>query len=299
MARPKRGFNRPETPTTSTNFERGSVPTTTFVKDEIVPAKMEEIPFSDVVVEPEAIVPDSEVTPEMKQEEPINTPETAVPVAEVVVPQKKSFKERMESCSAHFGQKYFDEMVKSGCDYKAFGDWQKGYCGLLDRVFKLRDKEVLDVGSSYGALGNGFKQLGAKKVNCVDISKQVISAKLFDTLNYVLAPVQMMKAIASASQDFIHASYLMNSVDSDDLDMTFSELKRVIAPNGKLFIIMNFGRDNVVGDFDVRHSKETIVKAAEKAGFKEVSNIVNQLRSVDDGRYEFISNYNWGIVCFE
>jgi ubiquinone/menaquinone biosynthesis C-methylase UbiE len=314
MARPKRGFNRPETPTTSTNFDRGSVPTTTFVKDEIVPAKMEEIPFSDVVVEPEAIVPDSEVTPEMKQEEPINTPETAVPVVSFTVETKevtvdspvlkadvpaKSFKERMEECSAFFGHEYFDNVAKSGCDYKAFGDWQKGYCGLLDRVFGIRGKEVLDVGAAYGSLGNGFKQLGAKKVNVVDISKHAISAKVFDGLNYVLAPAQMMKAIASASQDLIHASYLMNSVDSEDLEMTFNEFKRVLAPSGKLFIIMNFGRDNKVSIFDTRHSKEAIVAAATKAGFKEVSNIVNQLRSVDDGRYEFISNYNWGIVCFE
>jgi predicted RNA methylase len=212
---------------------------------------------------------------------------------------KKSFRERMEECSTHFGQNYFDEMVKKGCDYKAFGDWQKGYCGLLDRVFGIRGKEVLDVGSAYGALGNGFKQLGAKEVTCVDISKQAIATKRFDGLVYVLAPVQLMKAVQSGSQDLIHASYLMNSVDAEDLDITFFELKRVLAAKGKVFIIMNFGKDQKVSDFDTRHSKETIVKAANKAGFKEVTEIVNQLRSVDDGRYEFISNYNWGIVCFE
>lgn len=285
MARPKRNFNKPEAHTLNTSVNVNPV------------APIEPVAtFTDTVVEPEAIVPDSEVTEEMKQEEPINTPETAVPVQNVPV---KSFKERMEECSAFFGHEYFDKVAKSGCDYKAFGDWQKGYCGLLDRVFGIRGKEVLDVGAAYGALGNGFKQLGAKKVNIVDISKHAISAKVFDGLNYVLAPIQMMKAVPSASQDLIHASYVMNSVDSEDLEMTFNELKRVLAPAGKLFIIMNFGRDSKVGDFDTRHSKESIVAAATKAGFKEVSEIVNQLRKVDDARYEFISNYNWGIVCFE
>ena len=296
MARPKKNFNRDVKPAIST------IPTI---------ETSAEIPFSDevtgnsghddvtgVTIEPEAIIPEAEVSAEMKQEEPINKPETAVPVVSTEVP-KKSFKERMEECSIHFGQKYFDEMVKKGCDYKAFGDWQKGYCGLLDRVFGVRGKEVLDVGSAYGALGNGFKQLGAKKVTCVDISKQVISAKPFDGLTYVLAPVQLMKAVEAGSQDLIHASYLMNSVDAEDLDITFFELKRVLAAKGKVFIIMNFGKDQKLSDFDTRHSKETIVKAATKAGFKEVTEIVNQLRSVDDGRYEFISNYNWGIVCFE
>lgn len=303
MARPKRNFNKSEAPALNTSVNVNPV------------APIEPVAtFTDTVVEPEAIVPDSEVTEEMKQEEPINTPETAVPVVsfsvekqEVVAePTKlkvdiptKSFKERMEECSAFFGHEYFDKVAKSGCDYKAFGDWQKGYCGLLDRVFGIRGKEVLDVGAAYGALGNGFKQLGAKKVNIVDISKHAISAKVFDGLNYVLAPIQMMKAVPSASQDLIHASYVMNSVDSEDLEMTFNELKRVLAPAGKLFIIMNFGRDNKVGDFDTRHSKESIVAAATKAGFKEVAEIVNQLRKVDDARYEFISNYNWGIVCFE
>ena len=285
MARPKRNFNKSETPVVNT-----SAPAAPVVPIESVAT------FTDTVVEPEAIVHDSEVTEEMKQEEPINNPETAVPVQNVPV---KSFKERMEECSAFFGHEYFDKVAKSGCDYKAFGDWQKGYCGLLDRVFGIRGKEVLDVGAAYGALGNGFKQLGAKKVNVVDISKHAISAKVFDGLNYVLAPIQMMKAVPSASQDLIHASYVMNSVDSEDLEMTFNELKRVLAPAGKLFIIMNFGRDNKVGDFDTRHSKESIVAAATKAGFKEVAEIVNQLRKVDDARYEFISNYNWGIVCFE
>ena len=299
MARPKRNFTKSEKSTIDT-----SAPV-----NPIVPVSM-----TDTVVESEAIVPDSEVTEEMKREEPVNTPETAVPVVsfsvekqEVVAePTKlkavvpvKSFKERMEECSAHFGHEYFDKVAKSGCDYKSFGDWQKGYCGLLDRVFGIRDKEVLDAGAAYGSIGNGFKQLGAKKVNVVDISKHAIAAKVFDGLNYVLAPVQMMKAIPSASQDLIHASYVMNGVDVEDLEMTFVEFKRVLASSGKLFIIMNFGNNNKVSDFDTRHSKEAIVAAATKAGFKEVPEIVNQLRKVDDARYEFISNYNWGIVCFE
>ena len=290
MARPKRNFTRPETPEISTSLPDVTVK----VADEIIPSVKEEtIPFADedIIVEKEAIIPEADVTPEMKQEEPINTPKTALPVV--------SFKERMEACSVFFGQNYFDEMVKKGCDYKAFGDWQKAYCGLLDRVFGIRNKEVLDVGSAYGALGHGFKQLGAKQVTCVDISKHVISAKVFDTLNYVFAPAQMMKAVNSASQDLIHASYLLNSIDQTDLDATFAEFKRVLAEKGKLFIIMNFGKDTVGNCYDNRHSKETIVKAAEKAGLKEVVDIAKRLRSVDDTRYEFISNYNWGIVCFE
>ena len=145
-----------------------------------------------------------------------------------------------------------------------------------------------------------LNSLVPRKLNVADISKHAISAKVFDSLNFRYFPfIQMMKAVPSASQDLIHASYVMNSVDSEDLEMTFNELKRVLAPAGKLFIIMNFGRDNKVGDFDTRHSKESIVAAATKAGFKEVAEIVNQLRKVDDARYEFISNYNWGIVCFE
>ncbi|PKP53824.1 MAG: hypothetical protein CVT92_02510 [Bacteroidetes bacterium HGW-Bacteroidetes-1] len=299
MARPRKNFNRDVKPSVSTSSDvRTTAPTDVVGNNGVEDTGVDGVNMENIVVEPEAIIPDSEVTPEMKHEEPINKPETAVPVVSTEVP-KKSFKERMEECSIHFGQKYFDEMVKKGCDYKAFGDWQKGYCGLLDRVFGVRGKEVLDVGSAYGALGNGFKQLGAKKVTCVDISKQVIAAKQFDGLTYVLAPVQLMKAVETGSQDLIHASYLMNSVDAEDLDITFFEMKRVLAAKGKVFIIMNFGKDQKLSDFDTRHSKETIVKAATKAGFKEVTEIVNQLRSVDDGRYEFISNYNWGIVCFE
>lgn len=299
MARPRKNFNRDVKPSVATSSDvRSTVSTDVVGNNGVEDTGVDGVNMENIVVEPEAIIPDSEVTPEMKHEEPINKPETAVPVVSTEVP-KKSFKERMEECSIHFGQKYFDEMVKKGCDYKAFGDWQKGYCGLLDRVFGVRGKEVLDVGSAYGALGNGFKQLGAKKVTCVDISKQVIAAKQFDGLTYVLAPVQLMKAVETGSQDLIHASYLMNSVDAEDLDITFFEMKRVLAAKGKVFIIMNFGKDQKLSDFDTRHSKETIVKAATKAGFKEVTEIVNQLRSVDDGRYEFISNYNWGIVCFE
>jgi len=264
------------------------------------------VDVDDIVVEQSAIIPDNEVTEEMKATEPLNTPETSVPVVEPVVEAvkeavvpEKSFKDRMLECANFFSQKYFEEMVKKGCDYKSFGDWQKGYCGLLDRVFHVSGKNVLDVGSAYGALGNGFKQIGAKQVTCVDIAKHVIGAKAFDGLVYVLAPAQMMKAVESATQDFIHASYLMNSIEECDLDATFAEFKRVLKDSGKVFIIMNFGKNQKAGEHDFRHDKETIVKAAEKAGLKEVTNVMNQLRSVDDARYEFISNYNWGIVCFE
>lgn len=307
MARPRKNFNKTEKPSVDT--QRGTEHSEPFVKDETIPITSEDVVgntgvddtgLNDVdvagsVIEPESIVPDSEVTEEMKQEEPINTPEKAVPVVE----HGKTFDERIGKCSLFFNKEYFDRVAKSGCDYKAFGDWQKGYCGLLDRVFGVRGKEVLDVGSAYGAIGNGFKQLGAKKVTCVDISKTVIDAKTFDGVEYVLAPIQKMKEVANASKDLIHASYIMNSVDVDQLEMAFVEMKRVLAPKGKIFIIMNFGRDNKIGDFDTRHSKETILKAAMSVGLKEVTDIVNQLRKVDDARYEFISNYNWGIVCFE
>lgn len=261
------------------------------VEDNFTATEEFKLELEDVVIEKEAIIPESELTEEMKQEEPINTKETAVPISNITLDTELIF----DNYQKQFNKEYFNHLKSSGCDYKSYGRWQLAYATMITKAFQLKNKMLLDVGSAYGAITYGFKMCGVM-ATALDVA-QCLTGLTFRGVRFINECAQNMKSVENKSMDFIHASYVLNSVNRKELGLVFSEFKRVLKPNGKILIICNEGDDSERNN-NYSHSNHTLIETAKSLGFKLVD-CKDQLSLCDDPEHKFIQKYNWNILCFE
>ena len=178
------------------------------------------------------------------------------------VKPKETVKDRILKNMKAFDENYFKSAT---CNYKSFGDWQKLYATMMDRLFAIKDSNILDIGGAYGSLGHAMANVGAD-VTVLDISKHVINEKMFKNVKYVLAPIQTMKAIKDKTIGFVHISHVLNYVDNKDIEMSLKEIKRVMKDDGKCFIIMDIAKK---GNFE--YSEKDMLKHIENAGLVDIT----------------------------
>lgn len=262
-----------------------------------------ELDMEDCVVEEEAIVPDEEVTEEMKEEEPVNKPESAIEVRGSILsetfqmPNIVPVKNDFDDYQKIFNEDYFNSLKEKGCDYQAYGKWQHAYASMFTRTFGLRNKTLLDVGAAYGAITFGFKMNDVMAI-AVDVAK-CLNGKTFRGIRFINESAHHMKSVDNKTIDFVHGSYVLNHLSPELLKTTFVEFKRVLKDGGKVLVIFNAGDDSANADMAYfKHSNETVIKAAADAGLKVVD-YTEQLRHCDDPEHRFIQSYNWNILCFE
>lgn len=236
---------------------------------------------SDVVIEQEAIVPEVEITEEMKQEEPINTPETAVDVVEEAPERdKEATIRRIKDNALRFGKEYFEKSKASGCDYSHSGEWQKQYAEMIHRLVNLKDRNVLDVGGAFGALSYAFSKHGTKKVVCTDISKHAIDSKMFPGVEYLVLPIQHMKSIGDGAYDFIHISHVMEHVDSVDHERCVKEIARILSSKGVCMILGNYKETETLKEYFQKYMECEFVEVSE----------------AQDKPFGFFKNYKWNYL---
>jgi len=236
-----------------------------------------ELDMEDCVVE-EAIVPEEEQTEEIKEEEPVNTQESAVEVESIAIDEDKPAIDEslFEMYQKHFNEDYFNSLKEKGCDYQAYGKWQQAYASMFTRTFGLRNKTLLDVGAAYGAIAFGFKMNGVMAV-AVDVAK-CLSGKTFRGVRFINESAHNMKSVDNKTIDFVHGSYVLNHLSPELLKPAFVEFKRVLKDGGKVLVIFNAGDDSANADMAYfKHSNETVIKAAADAGLK-VADYSEQLK---------------------
>ena len=223
-----------------------------------------------------------------KVKEPVELVEPVVdevkePVEPVKPVKKESLKDRILKNQSKFGKEYFEN---SSCNYKVSGRWQKKYAKMLEALFGIKGKSILDIGGAYGAIGHAFAQIGSK-VTVLDISKHAISEKLFKDVKYVLAPVQAMKSIEDNSIDIVHASYVLEHVDSQDLERSLKEIKRVMKTDGICFIITDCKQKG----FD----EKTFFKVFKLLNLKNViDDYTDKIKKLPKD-INFFKQYNWDV----
>jgi ubiquinone/menaquinone biosynthesis C-methylase UbiE len=136
---------------------------------------------------------------------------------------------------------------------------------ILRKYLKAGDK-VLDLGCGPGFFTIGIAQLVGESglVYAADIQEGMLDKVREKIISYHLRNIQVHKCEESTinlndTVDFILAFYMVHELP--DQDRTFSELKRMLNPNGKVLIIEpNFRVTNQ--DF------QNMIVRLEKVGFK-------------------------------
>lgn len=121
------------------------------------------------------------------------------------------------------------------------GDYQKNL--ILPNILRLMEirkgEAVLDLGCGSGFFAREFFKKGAEIIGA-DISKQLIEAAKKESpsgINYYVASADKLSFLKNQSINKISVILTIQNVDS--VHKVFAECRRVLKPDGKIFIVMN------------------------------------------------------------
>lgn len=139
-----------------------------------------------------------------------------------------------------------------GFDAAVKGHWQERYAGMIDQVFGLPGRRVLDLGCAMGGLTLALAQRGAD-IWGVEINRYMVSETPFTAIRgrILLGEVpDILRIFAANLFDFVHASQILEHIVPDRQGAVMAQLHRVLRPGGLLFAAMpmDVGTDHVTTD---------------------------------------------------
>lgn len=165
--------------------------------------------------------------------------------------KKRSTKEQLkEQKFIKQDPQYFYKLALSkGVDYNYYGDWQKSYakmvlniCEVIKHTGKAKPS-LLDVGCGCGVNTRAFRDLGVFNPlqGCdtsgfmIDIGKKTHG---FSDTDLFVADASHISPVKSNSVDFLHCSNMLEHCEESDIRPILNEFKRVIHPNGLIFLVL-------------------------------------------------------------
>jgi radical SAM superfamily enzyme YgiQ (UPF0313 family)/2-polyprenyl-3-methyl-5-hydroxy-6-metoxy-1,4-benzoquinol methylase len=134
------------------------------------------------------------------------------------------------------GKEYFDfNKNVQGFDPAAKGPWQAAYAGMLDRVFHLRGKRVLDVGTACGSQASAMLDLGFD-VQAIEPEEYFVRVSPFENLRGRLH-IGRAQDIPFKDEffDLVHISQVLEHIPAEECLAALSEMRRVAKRGGLLF----------------------------------------------------------------
>lgn len=110
---------------------------------------------------------------------------------------------------------------------------EKLYRFLLSNEIAIKDKEILDIGSSTGGFSEVLLQLGARKITCVDVGSNQLHPRLRDNLRIMLFENQDIRTfehspfeLVVCDVSFISISLLIQKI----YDLTYQDCVLLFKP---------------------------------------------------------------------
>jgi SAM-dependent methyltransferase len=135
---------------------------------------------------------------------------------------------------------YYVYMRDKGLDLRVCSDWQRNYATMLDAVFGLKGRRVLDLGAAMGALTLPMQEMGADAWG-VEINGYLVQeTPLIQIRGRLLLGdiVEVASLFREAAFDLVHASQTLEHIAPDRQPDIFREMGRVLRRGGFLFAAM-------------------------------------------------------------
>ena len=202
-----------------------------------------------------------------------------------------------------FDLQYYLNLKDQGCDYAAYGDWQRRYGSWLVDCLDLRGKTVLDVGCACGMMARGLQEAGSVVVgtDCCEEMIQMgrrmvpeLAGRLF------VADAANLHYFCDNAFDCIHLHEVTECWKPSLVKPTLSELARVAAPEAMLFCVTQTPEQQKArSEGTERHSNSCRCvrpvgwwhRKLAATGWRDCSNELRQ--RLYDHELSFLREYDW------
>jgi len=142
--------------------------------------------------------------------------------------------------TAQDGEAYYRYMKDKGLDLGVCEGWQYRYADMLDGVFSIKGKRILDLGAAMGALTWPMRQAGADAWG-IEINPYLVrETPIKEIRGYLLLGdlVDVMRQFKVGSFDLVHASQTLEHIAPERQPDIFGEIARILRLGGFLFAAM-------------------------------------------------------------
>jgi len=216
----------------------------------------------------------------------------------------------------YFGYKSYKEYQLSvrNLDFNVIGQWQYDFCELLDFVFNLKNKTVLDIGCACGALLKVLKD----KYNCksygIEIDKDLVNESKYKNEVVIIndEAYNLDKYFNKKQFDFIFSVQTFEHFkDLEYSEKVIKDCYNILKDKSLIYISSVFGEHLTLEqikeihersplDIDITHVNiwpyETWKELFERAGFIDVTSIVQpvfDLYYFPQNDWSFYREYKW------
>jgi len=187
-----------------------------------------------------------------------------------------------------------------GFDARSYGPWQKQYAAMIDSVFHIAGKRVLDVGCAAGAQTRGFLERGAD-VYGIEPEWCFAGKPVSGIEGRILLWPPDEPCFASETFDFVHSSQVLEHVGEKRVTQHFDAVFDCLKPGGLFFasLALLAGEGAEDPEDDVTHvtlaARPFWSRAAAKAGFEDVTK--NFAAALE--REEMYRRYRWDYFVWQ
>lgn len=199
-----------------------------------------------------------------------------------------------------FEQEYFDKLKLHGTDMAFKGAWQMMYAYFIDKIFNIKGKKVLDLGSAMGAIPSAFADYGATVI-ATDISKYAIEKSPFKNITKINTPAWNLESIEPNSIDFVHSMFMMNFIPKNKLYIVMDQINKVCKDGAIVFCILNMdNEEKKISENETIFTKAQFDEIASKFGMKcGVKSYYQKMFNLYIPGWEFMKKYNWKFLLYK
>ncbi len=203
--------------------------------------------------------------------------------------------------SLSYNREYYEQHKAAGCDYAAYGDWQKEYGNWVVDCMGWRDKSILDVGCACGAIAKGLKDNGSQPMG-IDLNEHTINIgrNEWKDIPLFVGDSVNMHMFADNTFNGVHSNQVLEHLKPDLVPFVLREMWRIAKPGAILFSILDtensINRQNRKNkDDDPTHvcikPMEWWTSMLKLAGWEECS--IEYKKGMEAHTKNFLARYDW------